>query len=263
MERLPGDTLHDRIAQGPLPPAQVHAMLDGVLAALSLAHAANVLHRDIKPSNILVSSDGVTMKVADFGIAKTAGAAETVTGQIVGTMAYMSPERIAGAPASIADDLYAVGVVGYEALTGRRAYPQDNPATLARAIMDTPPPSVAATRPDVDPILVGVIDQAMARDPRQRFTSAEQMRAGLGGDHAALVDGLAPAIGPASPRPATKVLDEPLPLSDPGTFVAPSASYFVPTRRRRTLSRNQKFVAAAGAFIALIVTAIAVATDPS
>lgn len=148
-----------------MPPNQVRAALADVLAALSVAHGAEVLHRDIKPGNILVAGDGTTMKVADFGIAKTAGAAHTMTGQIIGTMAYMSPERISGALASVADDLYAVGVIGYEALTGRRAYPQDNPATLARAIIDAPPPSLAAVRPDLDPALVGVIDRAMARDP--------------------------------------------------------------------------------------------------
>ena len=101
MERLPGQTLGDVIARGPMPPQRVRAMLSDVLAALTVAHAAGVLHRDIKPGNILISATGDNMKVADFGIAKTAGAAHTMTGQIVGTMAYMSPERVAGAPASV------------------------------------------------------------------------------------------------------------------------------------------------------------------
>ena len=109
-------------------------MLSDVLAALTVAHAAGVLHRDIEPGNILISATGDNMKVADFGIAKTAGAAHTMTGQIVGTMAYMSPERVAGAPASVADDLYAVGVMAYEALLARRAFPQETPVALARAI---------------------------------------------------------------------------------------------------------------------------------
>lgn len=257
MERLPGDTLHDHIGQGPIAPHRVRAVLDNVLAALATAHAANVLHRDIKPGNILVSADGTTMKVADFGIAKTAGAAHTMTGQIIGTMAYMSPERINGCPASVADDLYAVGVMGYEALTGARAFPQDNPATLARAIMDAPPPPLAALRPDVDQALTGAIDRAMSRDPAHRFASADQMRAALGGNRAALFAFAAPV----PPRPATKVLDQPLPTGAPGTFVAPDAAYFVPARRKRRLNRNQKFAAAAGALVALTVTVVALADD--
>jgi serine/threonine-protein kinase len=261
MERLPGDTLHDHISQGPQPPPRVQRILDDMLAALTVAHAAGVLHRDIKPANVLVSSDGATMKVADFGIAKTAGAAQTMTGQIIGTMAYMSPERIAGAPASVADDLYAVGVVGYEALTGRRAFPQHNPASLALAVMNGPPPSVAVARPDVDPLLAGVIDRAMtSSDPQQRFVNAEQMRAALAGDRSALFAGAAPA---ATPRPATKILEQPLPVGGPGTFVSPYADFYVPPRRRRSLSRNQKLLAAAGALFALLVGGLALATDPS
>ncbi|MGZ8748827.1 MAG: serine/threonine-protein kinase, partial [Mycobacterium sp.] len=124
MERLPGRTLDDEIAAGPMAQHRVRAMLDDVLGALATAHAAGVVHRDIKPGNVLVTDDDGAMKVADFGIAKTAGAALTATGQIVGTMAYMSRERVAGAPASVADDLYAVGVMSYEALSGRRPYPQ-------------------------------------------------------------------------------------------------------------------------------------------
>ncbi len=264
MERLPGDTLHDHIAQGPLPSHRVRAILEGVLGALVVAHAAGVLHRDIKPGNILVASDGTSMKVADFGIAKTAGSAHTMTGQIIGTMAYMSPERIAGAPASVADDLYAVGVIGYEALTGRRAFPQDNPAVLARAIMEAPPLAIAVARPDVDPVLAGVIDRAMTRDPRQRFASAEQMLAALRGDRAALFAGAAPVVAPPAARPATKVLDEPLPVGGPGTFVAPDAAFYVPAKRpRRALSRNKKFLVAAGAFVALVVAVLALATDTS
>jgi serine/threonine-protein kinase len=253
MERLPGDTLGDHIAAGPLKPDRVHAMLNDVLAALTVAHGAGVLHRDIKPGNILVSATGDTMKVADFGIAKTAGAAQTMTGQIVGTMAYMSPERIAGAPASVSDDLYAVGVVGYEALTGHRAYPQDNPATLAHAIMNVPPPPLAMVRPDVAPVLTQVIDRAMARDPSQRFGSAEHMRAALGGDSHALLAGAAP--GAAHGRPATKVLAEPL---------APSATYFVPPAPRRRLdSRTRKILAAAAILVAFVVSVLAFAMDSS
>ena len=90
-----------------------------------MAHAAGILHRDIKPANILLTPTG-SVKVADFGIAKSAATPATMTGQIVGTLAYLSPDRIAGRPASMADDLYAVGAVGYEALSGRKPFPQEN-----------------------------------------------------------------------------------------------------------------------------------------
>ena len=180
MERLSGQTLADVIAQGPLPQPQVRTILDEVLSALAAAHAAGILHRDIKPANILFSTSGHT-KVADFGIAKSAGSAHTLTGQIVGTMAYLSADRIAGRPATFADDLYAVGVVGYEALTGRRAFPQENLAELARAVAEDTPPPLAMLRPDVDPALASVIERAMARDPAWRFGSANEMRAALAG----------------------------------------------------------------------------------
>ncbi|MCI4675628.1 serine/threonine-protein kinase [Candidatus Mycolicibacterium alkanivorans] len=253
MERLPGVTLADRIAQGPLAPTHVRAVLNDVLSALAVAHNAGILHRDIKPGNILVSATGNTVKVADFGIAKTAGAALTMTGQIVGTMAYMSPERIAGAPASVADDLYAVGVVGYEALAGHRAFPHDNPAALAHAVLNVPPPPLAMVRPDLDPALAGVVDRAMKRDPGQRFGSADQMRAAFARDQMALFAGVTPVA--AAARPSTKVLTGPF---------APSATQFVPPPPRRRLdSGRRKVVAAAAVFAALILAVLGLALDPS
>lgn len=252
MERLPGRTLQDDIHAGPMPPQRVRSMLQDVLGALSCAHAAGIVHRDIKPGNVLIAPNSGAMKVADFGIAKTAGSALTATGQIVGTMAYMSPERVAGAPASVADDLYAVGVMGYEALTGRRPFPQENPAALLHAILDAPPPPISAIRPDVDPALAATIDRAMARDVTQRFGSADHMLAALGGAPSALLTGPAPA---AAPRPATKVLAEPL---------APSANYFVaPALRRRPMSRERKLLLAAAGLVAVVVVGLALALDPS
>jgi serine/threonine protein kinase len=253
LERLPGQTLADLIAEGPMPPHRVRAFLDDVLAGLQVAHSAGILHRDIKPGNILVSVPGDSMKVADFGIAKTGAGASAMTGQIVGTMSYMSPERIAGAPASVGDDLYAVGLMAYEALLGRCLFQQDNPAALAHAVMDNPPPPVAALRADVDPLLAGVIDRAIARNPSQRFSSAAQMRSALAGDRRGWLGSAATVTAP--PRPMTKVLEGP---------PVPVTPYFAPPpppRRRRAKGRT--YAIAAAVLMALAISVVALAMDPS
>jgi serine/threonine-protein kinase len=237
MERLTGQTLADVIATGPLPQARSRSILDDVLSALAVAHASGVLHRDIKPANILFTASGHT-KVADFGIAKSAVSAQTRTGEIVGTMAYLSPDRVAGRPASVSDDLYAVGVVGYESLSGRRAFPQQDLVALARAIAEQALPPLRALRPDVDPELAAVIERAMALDPAWRFGSADEMRAAMAG-----------RAGPPL-RAATRVMAAPLP--DPVTTVA--------TPRHRS---SRWYLGIAAAVLAVLVVAIAFIVDSS
>lgn len=230
MERLPGDTLAAHIARGPLHPAWVRAVLEDILSALAVAHGAGVLHRDIKPGNVLISADGQTAKVADFGIAKTDGAtAHTMAGQVVGTLAYLSPERLAGAPASVSDDLYAVGVLAYEALSGRPPYPPGNPAA---------PLTVA--RPDLGVALTAAVDRAISPDPRQRFSDAGAMRAALTG---------------TARMP-------PMPAPHPNTVVAPSSSYFVPAPSRGP-ARRRAVLAAVGAVGALAIGAAALVLNSS
>jgi serine/threonine-protein kinase len=239
MERLSGQTLADVIARGPLPQQQVRSILDDVLSALAAAHAAGVLHRDIKPANILFSDSGV-VKVADFGIAKSAETPHTVTGEIVGTMAYLSADRIAGRPASVADDLYALGAVGYEALSGRRAFPQQNLAELARAIADDRPPPLAVLRPDIEPGLAAFVERAMSRDPQWRFGSANSMRAALAGR----------AEPPVVPRPSTRIMAAPLP---------PPSTVLVAPRVRP--SRTRRFLAIGAVLAAIALAAVLVIFD--
>jgi eukaryotic-like serine/threonine-protein kinase len=233
MERLSGRTLADELRQGPLPQDRVRAILDDVLAALTAAHAAGILHRDIKPANILFTPSG-GVKVGDFGIAKSAETPATMTGQIVGTMAYLSPDRIAGRPATVADDLYAVGAVGYEALTGRQPFPQENLAALARAIAESAPQPLRMVRPDVEPGLAETIERAMARDPQWRFPTAEAMRVSLSGT---------PYGG--SGRPPTQVLAEPLPPPATMAVARPAAS-----------SRNRRIFYVGAALVALVLAAV-------
>ena len=236
MERLPGSTLLDEIARGPLPPMRVRTILDEVLAALSVAHAAGVVHRDIKPANILTSGPAGGVKVADFGIAKTGDAGHTATGQMVGTMAYTSPQRLAGAPSSVADDLYAVGVVGYELVAGRPPFPQNDVQALAFAILNgqhAPLTSVVG----VDPALADVIERAIAHDPGVRFTSADQMRAALAG-----------------PRPSTRVFTAPF---------APVVSSAYPARPARSWTRRRTILTTIGVVVALVVAVLAAALQPT
>jgi len=255
MERLPGDTLGDQIAFGPLPQARVYATLHDVLGALSAAHSAGMLHRDIKPGNILLTpSTGV--KVADFGIVKTPGSAHTTTGEIVGTLAYLSPDRIAGQPAAVSDDLYAVGVVGYEALAGRKPFPQEDIAPLSRAITEDDPPPLPYLRPDVDHRLAEVIERAMSRDPLRRFRSADDMRAALrGGAILPAVTGHGLAALPPQ-RPPTLALTAPFAQPAAGVEVAAAPPW-------RRSSRTRKALGAGAVLGALAVTTLAFAGDPS
>ncbi|NVN53617.1 serine/threonine-protein kinase [Mycolicibacterium hippocampi] len=181
LERLPGQNLADVLARGgPLSTQQVRAIMRDVLSALGAAHSRGVLHRDIKPANILFTPSGAA-KIADFGVAKSADTPQTLTNRIFGTMAYLPADRIAGRPATAGDDLYSLGVVAYEALTARRAYPQANLCGLADAIAAGHLTPLTTLRPDIDPALALTIERSMARDPRWRFHSAGQMLASLDG----------------------------------------------------------------------------------
>jgi serine/threonine protein kinase len=188
MERLPGETLADRIRLGPVDEAWLAPIAADVLGALGAAHALGLVHRDIKPANILLTADG-RAKVADFGIAKIyradgdqgdpSGEDLTATGLILGTVAYLSPEQIHGAPASPQADLYAVGVVLYEALAGRKPFLGDSAIAQAHAVSEGAADDLVTLRPDTDAHLIAVVRRAMARSVGDRYQSATAMLADL------------------------------------------------------------------------------------
>jgi eukaryotic-like serine/threonine-protein kinase len=185
MERLPGATLADRIRQGGIDQGWLATRADEILGALSAAHALGMVHRDIKPANILLTEQGQA-KLGDFGIAKTyqndpADTTNdlTATGMILGTVAYLSPEQIDGQAASPRSDIYALGVVLYEALTGQKPYQGPNAVAQAHAAVTGGATDIRSLRPDVDPVLAAVVAKAMARDQADRYQSADEMRAAL------------------------------------------------------------------------------------
>ncbi len=181
MECLPGNSLHDEIAAGPLSEERVRGIALDVLGGLATAHELGVLHRDITPSNILLTEDG-RPKIADFGIAKsTEGMGTTVVGQVLGTPAYLPPERLEGEPATPSSDIYALGVVLREALTGERAYSGDTPIAVAVSVRTKDLTPLREERPDIDPNLAEAIDRAMQKDPERRLADAKSMIAILVG----------------------------------------------------------------------------------
>jgi serine/threonine-protein kinase len=182
MERLPGRTLADELVGGALSVDRARDVGREMLAALAAAHGAGIIHRDIKPGNVLLTADG-HVKVSDFGIAKTVDDAdETQTAELVATVRYLAPERLTGAPATPRSDLYSVGVVLYEALSGTRAFDGESPAATMLAVERGGAPALPASVPRE---VAGVVERAMSRDADARYDSADAMAAALeGGAHA-------------------------------------------------------------------------------
>jgi len=187
MERLHGEPLGDTIAkEGRFSAERAAFVASQVLSALSAAHAANVVHRDLKPDNVfLTTMSGLRdiVKLLDFGVAKLMNARVneklTQTGSVLGTQAYMAPEQARGASVDHRSDLYAVGCMMYEALTGKPPFTAENYNALLFEIQKAVPTPLEVLRPDVDPAFVAVVQRALAKNPTERFQTADAMESAL------------------------------------------------------------------------------------
>jgi serine/threonine-protein kinase len=179
MEYVRGTDLKTAIQQrGAINQRKAAEIASQVCAALSVAHSYDIIHRDIKPHNIMVQPDG-NAKVMDFGIARANGSTMTQTGSVLGTAYYVSPEQAQGKPLTPATDLYSLGIVLYEAITGQ--VPFDAPDAVAVALKQVNEQPVPPTKfnPDIDPELEAIIFRAMEKNPLDRYATAEQMRTAL------------------------------------------------------------------------------------
>jgi len=181
LEHIPGQDLHTRLVEqgGPLPVQETLKIIRDLLEALAYAHAQDLVHRDIKPENIMLTPDS-RVKVTDFGLALARGDVRvTRDDMIVGTVLYLAPEVVAGQRPDKRADLYAVGAVGYELLTGQPPFVSDNPMTIFSQILNTPVTPPRTLNQAIPATLESVVTRLLAKDPAARYSSAEAVLAAL------------------------------------------------------------------------------------
>jgi serine/threonine-protein kinase len=218
MELVGGATLQARMAErGRLSFEEALAVVEQVGAALDHAHAAGVVHRDVKPANVMIEPSGVA-KVMDFGIAKEAGGNLTATGLVMGTPSYMSPEQARGEAVDARSDLFSLGCVAYECLTGRRPFEASSVASiLVRVLTEDPPPADEAAL-GLPPGTAAALRRATAKDPAARFPSA-----------GAMIEALRALARPGDATRTVGGVVAPDPAPDPAPAPAPA-----PAPRRRS-----------------------------
>lgn len=179
MELITGGTLRELLAErGPMPPHAAAAVMRGMLTGLAVAHDKGMVHRDIKPDNVLIDTES-RVKLSDFGLVRAAAETTASTDQIVGTVAYLSPEQVSGEPITQASDVYSAGVVLFELLTGRTPFTGETPIAhaYARLRTDVSPPSTLIT--GVPKLFDELVATATARNPYDRFRDANEFLAAL------------------------------------------------------------------------------------
>ena len=173
MEFVEGETLSNRIARAPISTAEAVNYSEQILSALGYAHKHNIIHRDIKPANMMLTPQGV-VKLMDFGIARSGtDGSLTSTGTTLGSLNYMPPEQVRGEAADARSDIYSFGISLYELLTGKLPFQGDSQYSLMTAQLNQKPPSPISLRADVPPALNEIILMAMAKEPADRFQSAD------------------------------------------------------------------------------------------
>jgi eukaryotic-like serine/threonine-protein kinase len=236
MEYLDGRSLKELIvARGPAPVNVASDYARQILAALRFAHRHGIVHRDIKPHNVLVDAEG-RLKVTDFGIARAGASQMTEAGSIIGTAQYLSPEQAKGAPVDQTSDLYSVGVVLYELLTGVVPFTGDTPVEIAMKHLSSAPEPPSVRRAEIPRDLDKVVLRALAKDPGDRYQSAEEMDADL----ARVASGA--AVSPATEEAATAIISRPFPTAvtaitprEAVPYAPPAAYYDYDEPRRRAV----------------------------
>src|ERR1700735_4625555 len=221
MEYVEGETLAARVERGPVPVPDALKYMDDALAALSYAHKRNIIHRDVKPSNMMVTPQGL-LKLMDFGIARSGNDKNlTVTGTALGSLNYMSPEQIQGGAVDARSDIYSLGIALYEILTGKQPFKRDSDFAIMAAHMKEIAQRPIELRPDMPQGLNDIIVMAIAKDPAQRFQTADAFRGALGSVRESLAMGsqaAIPVMASAAPPPAWT----PTPaVAQPGTGATP------------------------------------------
>jgi serine/threonine-protein kinase len=226
MQLVEGEDLASVLRErGPLDVEEAVAVGASVADALGAAHQHGLIHRDVKPGNILLTPGGRTL-VTDFGISRAvAEASMTVTGTTIGSVHYFSPEQAAGEPVGPASDIYALGIVVYEMLSGRRPFEGDSAAGVALKRLNEPPPPLSTAERPIPAPLEAVVMRALARDPEQRYPDADAFSYALrnwrsNADTAAMV---APAVVAAAVVPPPLDPVEPAPVTPPPVAPTPPA----------------------------------------
>jgi len=265
MEFVEGSNLGDLLRRdGALEPARAVDLLGQVAGALDAAHAQGLVHRDVKPANVVIATEDGRDRayLTDFGLAKQLDSrtAMSATGVIVGTVAYMAPEQAQGRPVDARTDIYALGCVFFEMVTGRVPFPRDDQVAVIYAHLTEPPPAVSGVRAGLHPALDGVVAKAMAKDPGERYLSAGDFARDAAaalqgtrvtGPETVVATGQARPLGPSvPPEPPTPARSEgaPEPAGGPGR-AAPAG--------RRPQAR---LVAAAAAGAVVVAVAVIAAT---
>src|SRR3954467_10681102 len=210
LEWLHGGTLEERLADGPLPPAETSRIAKGIAAGLAQLHDHGLVHRDLKPANVLFDEEG-RPKLGDFGLARRVAGAGTLTeaGTVLGTAAYLSPEQAAAEPVGPASDVYSFGVILFRMLTGALPFVADEALALLNMHRYAAPPAVTELRPDAPPELAALAEAALRKDPAQRPADGNALVAALSGEAPTMliapadtaVTRVVPAPPPQGPEP--------------------------------------------------------------